>query len=89
MALRDRLGTAGDIDLTEARVPLLDELEHWRSGAAAAAAVSPTAVLSDAALRTLAREQPCSLDALAAVVGVGPGKARRFGPRLLEIICPD
>ncbi len=89
-ALREQLGADGRVvDLTDPTGPVMEDLERWRAAAANAAAVTPAAVLSDAALAALVEQRPCDLDELAAVPGVGPGKARRFGPRLLEIVCPD
>jgi DNA helicase-2/ATP-dependent DNA helicase PcrA len=87
--LRARVGDHGpDIDLTDFVTPVVESLEAWRETAAHAARVSPTAVLSDDALRHIAERRPESIDELAAVPGVGAGKARRFGPRLLEISTP-
>ncbi|MEZ5245164.1 MAG: ATP-dependent DNA helicase UvrD2 [Acidimicrobiales bacterium] len=84
--LRHRLGDeTPDIDLTDFVTPIVESLHSWRAGAAHAARVEPTAVLSDDAIRRIAEIRPGSIDELAAVPGVGPGKARRFGARLLEI----
>ena len=79
---------APDIDLTDLITPVVTSLEEWRDGAARAAKVAPAAVLSDDALQGIAERRPASIDELADVPGVGPGKARRFGPRLLEIAAP-
>lgn len=87
--LRSRIGDHGpDIDLTDVVTPVIESLNAWREAAARAARVAPTAVLSDDALRRIAEARPDSVDDLAAVPGVGPAKARRFGPRLLEISSP-
>lgn len=84
--LRDRLGgTKPDIDLTDLVTPVVESLEAWREQAALRAKIAPGAVLSDEALHRIAERRPASIDELAAVPGVGAGKARRFGPRLLEI----
>jgi DNA helicase-2/ATP-dependent DNA helicase PcrA len=77
-----------DIDLTDLVTPVVESLEAWRAAAAHAARVSPTAVLSDDAIRHIAETRPESIDELAELPGVGPGKARRFGARLLEISSP-
>ena len=87
--LRERLGDRpSDIDLTDLVTPVVDSLKEWRRSVAKAAKVAPTAVLSDEALGRIAEERPTSIGELAGMQGVGPGKARRFGPRLLEISSP-
>jgi len=87
--LRHQLGDdKPDIDLTDFLAPVMTSLEEWRRSAANAARIEPGAVLSDNALRQIAERRPASIDELADVPGVGPGKARRFGPRLLEISAP-
>lgn len=87
--LRARIGErAPDIDLTDLATPVLESLEAWRASAAHAARISPEAVLSDGALRQIAERRPETIAELADVPGVGRAKARRFGPRLLEISAP-
>jgi len=86
--LRELLDDSPDIDLADVTTPIVTSLEAWRERAANAARVAPTAVLSDDALRSIAEQRPASIDELAEVPGVGAGKARRFGPRLLEISTP-
>ena len=87
--LRARLGDrAPDIDLTDLATPILESLEAWRESAARAARVAPEAVLSDRVLRRIAECRPETIAELADVPGVGSAKARRFGPRLLEISAP-
>ena len=44
-------------------------------------------VISDAALTALARQQPASLEALAALPGIPSATAQRFGPDLLECVA--
>ena len=86
--LRQLLDNSPDIDLTDLITPVVTSLEAWRAAAAHAARVAPAAVLSDDALRRIATRRPAPIAELAQVPGVGPGKARRFGPRLLEISAP-
>jgi ATP-dependent DNA helicase UvrD/PcrA len=87
--LREQVGDeTPDIDLTDLVTPVVASLEAWRATAAHAARVDPGAVLSDDALRRIAELRPGSLAELAGVPGVGGAKARRFGPRLLEISAP-
>jgi len=88
--LRDNVaGPQPDINLTDFVTPVVKALEHWRRTAANAAKVDVYAVLSDAAIQSIAEQRPASVDELAAIAGVGPGKARRFGPRLIEISAPN
>ena len=92
--LREQIsGRAPDIDLTgtdltETLTPVVESLEAWREHAARQAKIAPGAVLSDDALHRIAEERPSTIDELAALPGVGAGKARRFGTRLLEISSP-
>ncbi len=87
--LREHVGEeTPDIDLTDLIAPVVASLEEWRTAAARAAKVAPGAVLSDDTLRRIAELRPGSLTELADVPGVGGAKARRFGPRLLEISAP-
>ncbi len=92
-SLRASLAPRPDIDLTaidaEQQLQVKDVLEKWRDHAAVTADVAPSAVLSDAAIDTLATLRPCTISDLAAVPGVGPGKAHRFGLQLLELTCLD
>lgn len=63
---------------------LLTDLQQWRSAAAHAARIKPSAVLKDSTLRRIAEQEPSSIAELSDVIG--PIMADRFGPRLLEII---
>lgn len=91
--IRAKIAAHADIDLTEPdalqRQVVFDGIVRWREQHAKAARVAPTAVLSDRATRLLAAERPCSIDELAEMEGVGPGRARRFGLEILEITCLD
>lgn len=73
-------------DVPEATDPLLDGLRAWRRGHARVLAVPEVAVLPDEVLGDLARRAPTDLEALAAVPGVGPGRAHRLGPTLLAAL---
>jgi DNA helicase-2/ATP-dependent DNA helicase PcrA len=64
----------------------LEALQQWRARQARAAAVAPQAVLDDATLNALADDPPPDDDGLAARSGVGPLRARRFGPALLRVL---
>ncbi len=45
--------------------------------------------VSNATLAKIAERRPTSLEALGAIVGMGPQKAERFGPAFLSIIAAD
>lgn len=67
--------------------PVLDALRAWRAAAARAAGVPPTVVCPDAVLVAVAERRPRSTDELAGVPGLSPQAARRFGPRLVEVVA--
>lgn len=62
-------------------------LYRWRAHAARVARVEPTAVIPDRALDAIADTRPGTVDELAAIAGIGAGKARRFGPDLLAAVA--
>jgi ATP-dependent DNA helicase RecQ len=51
------------------------------------AGVPPYVVASDRTLRDLATLRPRNLDELKLAHGIGPAKAERFGPALLQAIA--
>ena len=63
--------------------PPSQALRDWRRRHARTLAVPEVAVLADDVLSEIARRRPLDVDELAAVQGVGPGRARRLGPALL------
>ena len=77
-ARRERIRASGD--------PLLDDLTEWRRRTARVSGVSPNLICSDRSLTEIARRRPSNSDELAAVPGVGPIVANRFGERLLDIV---
>jgi DNA helicase-2/ATP-dependent DNA helicase PcrA len=66
--------------------PALGELHAWRRRQARVMAVPEAAVLADEVLREITRRRPSDEAALAAVPGVGPGRAARLGPGLLAAL---
>ena len=76
-------GTDTDAEASRRRVALA----AWRDGRARAAAVEPGTVLDDAALEALAVDPPVDLDDLARRAEVGPLRAARLGPSLLEALA--
>ena len=65
---------------------MLDRLKRWRLDHARAANVPAYVIFNDATLIELAAAAPRSDRELLEVSGVGPVKAQRFGPELLELI---
>jgi ribonuclease D len=61
-------------------------LETWRRAAAHAARVAPTAVLPDATIDSLVDRRPATTEELADISGIGPGRLRRWGDQLLELL---
>lgn len=64
-----------------------DALLAWRSRSARAADIVPTSLMSDADIAAIAAACPTTIDELAAVSGVGPLMARRFGERILQVLA--
>ncbi len=65
---------------------LYDRLRAWRRRAAADRGVPPFLVFPDATLKAIAEARPRSLDDLAQVKGVGPGKLAGFGDEVLATV---
>jgi len=75
------------LDLVQRRIARRTEaLQRWRAGQSRLAGVPAPAVLSDDVLRSLATDPPHDEAALAARAGIGPIRARRFGPALLRAL---
>jgi hypothetical protein len=75
------------------RVPPPEHVSHrraallaWRDRRAVAADVAPAAVLSDAAVDALAADPPVGLEELARNPLIGPVRAARLGPSLLDAL---
>ena len=66
--------------------PLLVALKSWRSQAARAANVPAYVVFADVTLEAVAERRPTSRSDLLALPGLGPVKAERYGPKLLELV---
>ncbi|MDJ0866806.1 MAG: ATP-dependent DNA helicase RecQ [Myxococcota bacterium] len=65
---------------------LFEALRHYRLERARAEGVPPYVVASDRTLRDLARRRPRTPAELEEVHGIGPAKARRYGPGLLDVV---
>ena len=85
--LLERLNQASSHHESDDRATkILRELQLWRTAAARTARITPAAVLRDSTLRAIVEQEPTTISELATIIG--PNKAHRFGPRLLEIIHP-
>ncbi|MCC7293687.1 MAG: DNA helicase RecQ [Phycisphaerales bacterium] len=65
---------------------LFEHLREWRRELAGQRGVPAFVVLGDSTLRHLARVRPSSIDALAAVPGMGERKLKDFGGALLAVL---
>ena len=65
---------------------LRSALRAWRKAEAQRRRVPPFQVLRNQALDALAAERPTTEGGLLAIPGIGAGLAKKFGPKLLEII---
>ena len=70
----------------EADGPLFEALREHRLRLAREQHVPPYVVASDRTLREIAAARPRTLADLTALHGIGPAKAARYGPGLLEVV---
>ncbi len=61
-------------------------LTAWRMKRCRIAGVKPFQILSNSTLVEIAARKPASLEALAAIPGIGPVKLAQFGPDLLSLL---
>jgi ATP-dependent DNA helicase RecQ len=66
---------------------VFERLRGWRAATAKAQAVPAYVVFRDVTLRQIAAERPGTLAGLAAVSGVGQGKAAKFGDEVLAVLA--
>ncbi|HEX2484672.1 MAG TPA: RecQ family ATP-dependent DNA helicase, partial [Myxococcota bacterium] len=79
-------GRAGEAALDGADAALFEALRRHRLEVARAEGVPPYAVATDRALRDVAALRPATLADLELAHGIGPAKAKRYGPGLLEVV---
>ncbi|MGI8708400.1 MAG: ATP-dependent DNA helicase UvrD2 [Actinomycetota bacterium] len=65
----------------------LDALKKWRRDRAKEDGVPAFVVFHDSTLQEIASRSPESLDDLVTIPGIGPTKAERYGPQLLELLA--
>jgi DNA helicase-2/ATP-dependent DNA helicase PcrA len=82
--LRTRLGRPPGETPRQARTEAL--LRQWRQNRAGANA-QPEAVVSDAILEAIAAAAPVTLEQLARVKGLGPGRLERYGDEILATVA--
>jgi ATP-dependent DNA helicase RecQ len=66
--------------------PLFEALREWRRSEAQAQSVPAYVIFQDRTLAEIAAARPCSLDALAAIPGVGRTKLERYGAAVLRVM---
>jgi superfamily II DNA helicase RecQ len=65
-----------------------EALRAWRRTRARAEGLPAYSLLTDRQIAAIVRARPGSVEALAEIEGVGPGKARLFGQELLGLTAP-
>jgi len=73
-------------DLTDGALMRFEALRQWRLDMAREAKLPPYVIFHDKTLAEIARIQPASLPALAAIAGVGPAKLERYGAAVLAVM---
>jgi ATP-dependent DNA helicase RecQ len=76
----------GSDELDPAATALFEALRAHRVEVARAQGVPPYVVASDRTLREIALLRPTELRALQSIHGIGPSKAERYGPGLIEVV---
>ncbi len=67
---------------------LRNAITAWRRDTARFSGVVAHLLLHDATIDAIAESRPTSIEELAAVRGVGPVKAHRYGPQILKLLVP-
>jgi len=80
-------GGAAALPLDDAAQARFAALKAWRGEVARAHNVPAYVVFHDATLAQMAQERPASLEALAAIGGVGTKKLERYGEELLRVLA--
>ncbi len=66
--------------------PLFDALRAWRAEKARELRLPPYVIAHDTTLAAIAAARPGSVEALWRVKGIGPAKADRYGPEILDVV---
>ena len=83
---RGELPVPPPVQRDPARKKREEALKAWRSEAAAARKVTPSVVLTNPLVETLAKEPPASREALLAVPYLGEKRVRLYGDALLRLL---
>jgi len=75
-----------DDDMSPAAVARFEALRRWRLETARSSEVPPYVVFHDRTLAEIARRDPGSVTALAAIPGIGPAKLERYGASVLSLL---
>ena len=73
-------------DLGDPNASLREAIIAWRRDTARFSGVVAHLLIHDATIAAIAETRPSSIDELAAVRGVGPVKANRYGPQILPLL---
>ncbi len=73
-------------DLGDPNASLREAIIAWRRDTARFSGVVAHLLIHDATIDAIAATRPSSIDELAAVRGVGPVKANRYGPQILPLL---
>jgi DNA helicase-2/ATP-dependent DNA helicase PcrA len=76
---------AGHFRFADADPALVEALREWRRGVARDAGVPAYVVFGDETLRCIAAQRPDSLQELARIPGLGPGRLERYGAAVLAL----
>ncbi len=75
----------GPVTFSPEQAALEEKLRAWRLAEARKLALPAFCVFSDRTLRAIVQAHPATSDDLLAVEGIGPAKAEKFGPSILQI----
>jgi len=76
---------ASHYQFADADPALVEALREWRRGVARDAGVPAYVVFGDETLRTIAAQRPGSIQGLARIPGLGPGRLDRYGAAVLAL----
>jgi ATP-dependent DNA helicase RecQ len=75
------------VDLSDAAVPVFEQLRAWRAVTAKDQGVPAYVIFHDATLRQIATQAPSTLAELGTVSGVGEAKLARYGQQILDTLA--
>jgi DNA helicase II / ATP-dependent DNA helicase PcrA len=76
---------ASHFQFADADPALVEALREWRRGVARDAGVPAYVVFGDETLRHIAAQRPASIEGLAGIPGLGPGRLDRYGAAVLAL----